>query len=134
MIANYSYVNILIVTGEYFLCPGEGQKLFEYMHSALREVCLEEINSEIIIDKLLYVRDTMYENGENKMHHAAHFFKCDLVDMSTLRVGNKPDKSCVGLEWIELSKPKNMRFYPLLLESTYMKTEHFINRYTFNNP
>ena len=99
-------------SGEYFICPGGGQKFFEDMHSALKRECLEEINSEIIIGKLLFVRDTMYGNGKNRMHHAAHFFKCDLIDISKLRVGIKPDKSCIGLEWIELSELKNIRIYP----------------------
>ncbi|WP_238885427.1 NUDIX domain-containing protein [Clostridium sp. YIM B02551] len=107
--------------GIFYACVGGGQNTFEDMHSALRRECKEEINSEIIIEKMVCVREAFFDNYDKggiveRIHQIEYFFKCSLKDMKNICIGNNPDFNSLGFEWIPLEKLKDLRIFPSLFK------------------
>lgn len=103
--------------GSYYACIGGGQNCFEDMHLALRRECKEEINSEINIGELVFVRETFFdinncEGKSEKIHQIEHFFNCTLKDDKTVCIGDNPDTDCQGIEWVPISELKEIRIFP----------------------
>ena len=103
--------------GEFYACVGGGQNKFEYMHSALKRECLEEVNARISIGELVFVREAFFDydsGGEKfeKIHQIECFFKCKLEDVSEVAIGYEPDKSSIGIEWLDIDDFDKLRVYP----------------------
>ena len=103
--------------GVFYACIGGGQNCFEDMHTALRRECKEEINSEINIDRMVFVRDAFFENNDGsgmpeRIHQIEYFFQCTLRDNQTVCIGTNPDATSVGIEWLPLDKLKQIRIFP----------------------
>jgi len=41
-----------------------------------------------------------------------HFFQCRLKENQTVCIGNKPDATSEGIEWVPLNKLKQIRIFP----------------------
>lgn len=103
--------------GEFFACIGGGQEHFEDMHTALRRECREEINHEIDIGDLAFVREAIFENvdGRDKpetIHQIEYFFLCTVKDNQAVYCGYHPDANSLGIEWVSIGKLKDVRIYP----------------------
>lgn len=103
--------------GIFYSCIGGGQNCFEDMHTALRRECKEEINSEIKIDRMVFVREAFFDNDYGcgmleRIHQIEYFFQCTLRDKQTVCIGTNPDATSVGIEWLSLDKLKEIRIFP----------------------
>lgn len=104
--------------GIYFTLPGGGQNHGETMKEALIRECEEEINAEIEIGKVLFVREYIGKNHEMKhkdkdFHQVEIMFQCQLKNgHATLGNGSNPDHNQTGVQWLEMDKLGHYRFYP----------------------
>lgn len=103
--------------GEFFACIGGGQDPFEDMHTALRRECREEINHEIKIGDLAFVREAIFDNDDGSektetIHQIEYFFLCTLVENQAVYEGNHPDANALGIEWVSFDRLKDIRVYP----------------------
>lgn len=113
--------------GLYYACIGGGQSCFEDMHTALRRECKEEINCEINIDKMVFVREAFFDYDDGcgileRIHQIEYFFQCTLKENQTICIGNSPDAASVGIEWVPLEKIKQIRIFPHVFKD-YIHTD-----------
>jgi 8-oxo-dGTP diphosphatase len=118
--------------GIFYMLPGGGQQLYELMPDALNRECQEEINCEVEIGKLLYIREYLSDNHEfaeedNGAHQIDFMFQCSLKNGCIPHIGCKPDPYQTGVEWLDISRLMEYRFYPMKLREFIMdhsKTEY----------
>jgi ADP-ribose pyrophosphatase YjhB (NUDIX family) len=106
--------------GLYALLPGGGQEPGEPLHEALRRECREEVNAEIEIHDLRYVRDyisTNHEFADSELftHQLDMMFFCTLQPGSEIGPGSVPDVGQIDVAWIPLEELETARLYPLAL-------------------
>ena len=104
--------------GYYFILPGGGQEHGENLHQALQRECMEEINVEVEIGNLLFIREYIGKNHEHyefdsDVHQTEYMFSCEMNEGSN-DIGNGivPDDGQIGVEWLLLSELLNYRLYP----------------------
>ncbi len=101
----------------YYTLPGGSQKKFEDMESALKRECMEEIDCEINIKTLLFIREYIGKNHEFKtrdadIHKVEFFFLCEIKESEKIKNGIKPDKTQIDVLFIEIEKLEKYNFYP----------------------
>ena len=105
------------ILGAYTVLPGGGQRAGEPLPEALRRECLEEINAQVTVGELLFVRDYIsgnHEFAESSAHaHQVEFlFACQLSDDYQPRSGPAPDRGQQQVLWVPLSALEQANFYP----------------------
>jgi len=108
--------------GFWYCLPGGGQEPGEGLHDALRRECLEEVNAEIVIGDLRFVRDYIGKNHEfayydSDVHALELMFICHLAEASVPQHGAMPDTRQVDIEWLDLDSLDSYRLYPLGLRA-----------------
>lgn len=104
--------------GYYFILPGGGQEHGENLHQALQRECMEEINVEIEIGNLLFIREYIGKNHEHyefdsDVHQTEYMFSCEIkVGSNDIGNGIVLDDGQIGVEWLLLSELLNYRLYP----------------------
>jgi len=106
--------------GPWYMLPGGGQHPNETLHNALRRECIEEINSEIKIGRLSFIREYISINHEfagkgPECHQIEYMFLCELEEGSVVTKGICPDQGQIGIKWINIEEIENHRLYPLSL-------------------
>jgi len=112
--------------GIFYMLPGGGQQLYELMLEALERECREEIDCEIEVGRLLYIREYLADNHEfaaedNGAHQIDFMFECKLKEGSIPQNGIEPDPWQIGVVWLELSRLMEYRLYPQALRKILMK-------------
>lgn len=102
---------------EYCVLPGGGQEREETLAQALHRECREEINADVAIRELLFVREYIGKNHEfaqydSDLHQVEFFFRCDVENPETVGTGPDPDARQVGVDWFELSSAADAPLYP----------------------
>jgi 8-oxo-dGTP diphosphatase len=106
----------------FYLFPGGGQEVGEELRKTLIRECIEEINQEIEVGELVFIREYIGKNHEffefdNDIHQVEFYFNCKLKSKNKIiSNGNIPDSYQVGVEWIEISKLDTIRLYPNILK------------------
>ena len=112
--------------GVFYVLPGGGQQLYEIMPKALERECREEINCEVEVGRLLYIREYLADNHEfaetdNGAHQIDFMFECKLKEGSIPQNGTKPDPWQVEVVWLEISKLMEYKLYPRTLRKFLME-------------
>lgn len=104
--------------GYYYILPGGGQEHGENLHQTLKRECIEEINVDVEIGDLIFIREYIGKNHEHfefdsEVHQTEYMFLCKIIEGSK-DIGNGivPDDGQIGVEWIKLSELLNYRLYP----------------------
>lgn len=106
--------------GYYYLLPGGGQRFGETLHDTLVRECKEEINADIKVGELRFVRDYIgahheFASVEKDVHRIEFMFVCELVKHEDVSIGSTPDDAQVGVEWLEIRRLTSYRLYPLVI-------------------
>ena len=103
--------------GEWYCLPGGRQKSGESIVSALQRECIEEISVKPEVLALKFIREYIHSNHKfseigNKVHKVEFMFLCNIDKNSIPQIGISPDKSQESIEWVNLSKVKNLNIFP----------------------
>lgn len=103
--------------GEWYCLPGGGQAHGEALADALKRECLEEIGCQVIVGRVLFVRDYIGEHHEFAeqdcgAHQVEIMFECHLAAGCAPELGADPDGMQTGVAWVALSVLARCRFYP----------------------
>jgi ADP-ribose pyrophosphatase YjhB (NUDIX family) len=107
--------------GPWFMLPGGGQEPGETLDAALRRECLEEIQADVVVGPLLFVRDYIVAHHEfadrhdESEHQVELMFACELVGDGPLAPGSVPDPMQTGVAWLGLDELDRHRVYPRAL-------------------
>lgn len=110
-------------TGEiYYILPGGGQEPGENLFEALIRECREEVNGEIEIGELRFIRDYIGKNHEFKEKHAEFhglnlMFICNIKNANDIKNGCIPDDKQVGIEWLDIKNLPQYNLYPKVLKT-----------------
>ncbi|MEI3615041.1 NUDIX domain-containing protein, partial [Pseudogracilibacillus sp. SO30301A] len=104
--------------GYYYILPGGGQEHGENLHQTLKRECIEEINVDVEIGNLIFIREYIGKNHEHSafdsgVHQIEYMFLCKVKQGSKeIRNGIVPDEGQIGVEWLPLSELLSCRLYP----------------------
>lgn len=103
--------------GDYYILPGGGQEHGENLHEAVRRECIEEINANVEVGNLLFIREYIGKNHEHhefdgEMHQIEYMFLCKIKPGSSVGNGTIPDEGQIDVEWLELTDLLEYRLYP----------------------
>lgn len=106
--------------GEFYLFPGGGQEPGETMADALVRECREEIDTEVHIGRLLWVREYIGAHHEfaawdGDVHQIEFMFECRLPEGAQPQNGCLTDTMQTGVEWVPLEELLDLRMYPQTL-------------------
>lgn len=115
--------------GLYYLLPGGGQEQGETLHETLTREVKEEAGVDIKIGELKFIREYIGKNHEFAEHdsgtHQVEFmFLCEIRGDCEPKNGPVPDEGQLGVEWIELDKLMEYRFYPKALRERLMDLDN----------
>jgi 8-oxo-dGTP pyrophosphatase MutT (NUDIX family) len=87
------------------------------MKQGLLRECWEEINLEVQVGTLLYVREYIGRNHSfSKYHRDFHqvetVFSCRIPDGAEPTPGSETDRKQIGIEWLDLKTLSSVRFLP----------------------
>lgn len=113
--------------GYWYVLPGGGQHPAESISDTLRRECLEEIDTEVVMGDLVYIREYIAEHNEfpwsrADLHQVEMVFACTLPEGAQPTKGSVGDTDQVGVEWLPLSELDSYRVYPLALRSLLAQT------------
>ncbi|MEM0966005.1 MAG: NUDIX domain-containing protein [Verrucomicrobiota bacterium] len=104
-------------SGIFYVLPGGGQIHGETMREGLVRECREEINLDVRVGRLLYVREYIGRNHNfSKFHRDFHqvetVFSCSIPEDAEPSPGTETDRKQIGIEWLDLKTLTSVRFLP----------------------
>lgn len=102
--------------GEYYVLPGGKQKKYEHIMDTVKRECIEEVNLEVIPEKILFLREYIgknheYKESDYKKHKMEFFISCKIIG-GCLTNGKNPDENQKEPEWIKLANIEKYNFFP----------------------
>ncbi|SFE96626.1 ADP-ribose pyrophosphatase YjhB, NUDIX family [Paenibacillus catalpae] len=102
--------------GLFYICPGGGQEHSENLREAVVRECMEEIGEQVEVLDLVHVREYIgrnYDGGDPGTHQVEFYFECNLVSSSpTFENVSVPDHYQIGIDWVDINRLDEVRFYP----------------------
>lgn len=114
--------------GDYYIFPGGGQNKGEDMIATLRRECREEIDSEVIVNDLILMREYIGKNHEFSstdadIHQVEFYFDCRLAEGAVPRNGHEMDESQISVDWVSVENLDRVRVYPQALWREFFSRE-----------
>ena len=108
--------------GDWYGLPGGGQELGETLEAAIVRECREEIDAEVRVVGLRYVRDYIVAHHDfsyldEAQHQVEHLFECTVPDDYVPRSGPGPDRAQVSVVWMGRDELEGARVYPSKLRT-----------------
>lgn len=107
-----------------YALPGGGQHPGETIQETLFRECFEELGIEAEIEKMLFVADYFKlksEDPETYRHQLELFLYCSVAASYEAKMGSKPDRHQVGVEWIDLNQVAELEFSPYYVKECLLK-------------
>lgn len=110
-------------TDRFYLLPGGGQDFGESMTETVHRECREEINCEVVVRDLAYVRDYIgarheFASWDSGFHQIEMAFWCDLAPGQEPSMGTiEPDQFQTGIAWVPLHELSDAPIYPAELKT-----------------
>lgn len=111
---------VLKKTDGSFSLPGGAHDAGETLEQGLQRECLEEIGTEVKINRLAYVGDYFKARKSDPPHirHQVEFlFDCSVSNDYIAHSGSHPDKRQVDVLWLKLSDLNDQPLYPIAIKS-----------------
>lgn len=108
--------------GDWYGLPGGGQEQGEPLAETIVRECREEIDAQVEVVGLRFVRDYVVANHgfsylEEARHQVEHIFECRVPDDYAARSGPGADRAQVGVVWLDAEALETARVYPALIKS-----------------
>lgn len=105
--------------GDWYCLPGGGQQFGETLEEAVRRECAEEVQLDVRVGPLRYVREYIGRNHEfaetdSDSHQVEFWFQCEPVGMTSGREAVL-DTNQVGYEWVEIEVLVDLPMFPKVL-------------------
>jgi len=113
------------IDGSYTL-PGGAHDPGETLEQGLQRECLEEIGTEVQINRLAYIGDYFKPKDSippSTRHQVEFLFHCSVSDDYCAHSGHHPDKRQVDVLWLELNDLANQPLYPVSLKECINKLD-----------
>jgi 8-oxo-dGTP diphosphatase len=104
--------------GSYGL-PGGAHNPGETIEQGLQRECLEEIATQVQINRLAYVADYFKPKDTTPpsiRHQVEFLFDCCVSDDYIAQSGHHPDKRQIDVVWLDLDTLENQPLYPVSLK------------------
>lgn len=107
--------------GDFYILPGGGQEYHKTLHEALRRECKEEIDVEIVIGRLQFVREYIgahheFSESDGEVHQIEFMFRCALEEGHNPSNGTMLDTCQIGTSWLPIAQLDRYRLYPAVLK------------------
>ena len=106
--------------GDFYILPGGGQEHRETLHQTLHRECKEEINADIVIGPLQFIREYIgahheFAEYDGDVHQIEFMFRCDLEEGQIPANGTLLDIYQVGISWLPVGQLEQYPLYPAVL-------------------
>lgn len=104
-------------SGDWYGLPGGGQEEGEPLEETIVRECREEIDTEVEVVGLRFVRDYIVANHDfsyldEANHQVEHLFECRVPDDYEPHSGPGADRAQVGVVWLDAAALAAARVYP----------------------
>jgi ADP-ribose pyrophosphatase YjhB (NUDIX family) len=123
---------LLVVVKQYaegiaYILPGGSQNHGEPLDVAIRRECQEELGTDVVVDRLLFVREYIGKNHEHTatdadLHIVDIMFACHVPDDYVPHKGTAPDFDQVGVAWLPIESLDQLRFFPAALKQALLSS------------
>lgn len=108
------------------MLPGGGQHKEETLADTVTRECLEEVDAEVDVVDLLFIREYIGKNHEfadvdSDLHQIEFMFHCRLSGSDKLTAGHEPDSGQIGIEWLDFDGLEERPLYPAVLRAHLMR-------------
>lgn len=122
--------------GNEYALPGGTVEFGESTEETLKREHIEELGSDIKINRLLWTEETFWKSAEINHHVIAFYYLVDVLDDSYIsqcdEFVSQKDNCNIMLGWIPIEEIKNITIYPTFLKEEINhlneSIKHFISR------
>jgi 8-oxo-dGTP diphosphatase len=119
-------VNSKYDDGEYYLFPGGGVEFGETIEEGAVRETFEETGFKVKIDKLIHINEFIYKEDWNKRSITV-FFLASPEEEFLENISNDGGK-IKNIEWVEISKLKDLDIRPSILSKILMESKRDFNK------